>query len=76
VREAKGLSTITEFNATKRRMPVTQEDALVDFLEESAKIGTPRNHREIRQAADALIREVEGPDAEGVSDSWVRRLKS
>jgi hypothetical protein len=75
-RLASGGTSLSEFNARKRRMTPAQEAVLVNFLEESAAVGLPRKHKEIVRTANDILREAEGfaPDDKsfkGVTESWI-----
>lgn len=73
-RLANGKRSMSAFNQTKQKLSPAQEKVLVDCLIESAERGFPFTHRKIEEYADELIRQMQGPDAQGVGEQWVFRF--
>ena len=71
-RLAKGGVSMSTFNASKQKNSAAEERRLVDWMKESADRGFPRDHAQIREAADAVQRAKHGSAFNPVSRAWVR----
>lgn len=65
--------TMAQFNATKQRLTISEEEVLKEFIIESASRGFPQGCRNIQQFANCLCQARLGTDCERVSDVWVER---
>jgi len=68
--QGKGKSML-EFIATKQKLTVPEEKALVKFILESAEIGFPLNHRQIEKHANVILQSKQGPEYKPVRKQWV-----
>ena len=68
--QGKGKSML-EFNATKQKLTMPEEKALVKFILESAEIGFPLNHRQIEKHANVILQSKQGPEYKPVGKQWV-----
>lgn len=71
---ADGQRSITEFNATKQKLSIKDEEQLAALLQLSSDRGLPFTTEEIRCAADAILRERYGQNFEPVGINWVERF--
>ena len=65
-----GMS-MTEFNAKKQKLTVTEEKVLVTFILNSAQVGFPMAHKGIEQNANTILQAKHGSDYESVGKQWV-----
>lgn len=68
-----GGTSIGSFNATKRKLTISEERVLVDFITASADRGMPLTHESIKKHADGIIDGREG-GGEHVGENWVDRF--
>ncbi|KAL5528717.1 hypothetical protein ACEPAF_7854 [Sanghuangporus sanghuang] len=68
-----GGRSITEFNATKQKLSREDEEQLTALIQLSSDRGLVFTHDDIRNAANAILRQRHGPQFEAVGIQWVHR---
>ena len=69
-----GAQSISDFNATKKKLSTAEEDVLVKLIIESADRGFPLTHPIIISHANEIIEAREGPDFVPVGTKWITRF--
>ncbi|RPD67635.1 hypothetical protein L226DRAFT_445447, partial [Lentinus tigrinus ALCF2SS1-7] len=73
---ANGRQSIRTFNTEKRWLSVAEEDAVVDFVIDTAQHGFPLSHRRLKEHVDTILRGRLGdrfPEG-GVGRQWTQRF--
>ncbi|PPQ90672.1 hypothetical protein CVT25_004665, partial [Psilocybe cyanescens] len=70
-REKKSIQDVALKFSKKQKLTVTEETVLVTFILESANIGFPLSHQQIKQYANAVLESKNGAGYKPVGKRWV-----